>query len=156
MYKEQSEFSPLISSHIEATILNYKSEIEADPQKGVGMVGELAGLFSRVFEINPLQRMQNVFTKHSMDIKLLAIPKGSRLDEYGFVRFETGQTIQYVSTEYTVGLPHDPDGDYPYYMNVILQRTPEFYDKIRQLHVTPEENFVRLAQTGMLRIRPRN
>jgi hypothetical protein len=154
MKKEGDELSQEIASSIELTIKHYKPDLQGDPKHAFLAASQLIGLFWKEFRVNPLQHMQNIFDKEGIDIKFIAIPKDSELNRYGFTNTASGVSVRSDTHDHIVRYPFNPDMECPYYVWTIVERIGEYYEDLTLLHVTAEENFNRLAQTGVLMMRP--
>lgn len=144
----ESEINPTESQILENTILFYREHIEGSPMA----VGQVAIMASKEFGKNPLQEMQKILDKHKIEIKFIAIPKDSDVNRKG-IFISLGIKLPSDVREYDIRMPNSGDTDLPFWLWITCSKPEEYSELLEKLEISPDENFIRLSQTGMVSVR---
>ncbi|MEK7165992.1 MAG: hypothetical protein AAB874_04270 [Patescibacteria group bacterium] len=144
--------SPGERAILEDTLAKYSKAIITNPRGGVNIVSKIALEASRAFGKSPLKAMQQIFDQHDFPVKFVAIPADSDIYRTGVASTREGLLPSDISN-YDIRMPHSGTTIYPYWLYTTINMPAEYNDLLARLETTPEENFERLVQTGLLFIK---
>lgn len=143
----EQDLAPQEEAALESILSQYRPFFVGD--QGIAYISQLIVNASGSFHKNPLIPVQKILDKLSMPVKFVALPMKGEILADGEIDTIIG-TLPFDIRDYYAWLPHSGDYNYDYRLWIIINRPEEYESLLEKLHVTPEENLLRLQDTGVL------